>query len=77
MSAEFIKSLGTRIESFLPNKTGYSLAEVELNPQYMVTRNILLSTNTNLFASDVLSTFCGILDTIDQEANNMDIGEGR
>ncbi|CAH2352393.1 hypothetical protein CLIB1423_06S05424 [[Candida] railenensis] len=75
MSTAFIQSLGKRIESFLPNRTGYSIAEVELNPQFMVTRNILLNSNTNIFASDVMQTFCGILETINIEANNADLNE--
>lgn len=75
MLAEFIQSLGKRIESFLPNVTGYTIAEVELNPQFLVTRNVLSSGDTNYFASHVLATFCKLLDSINEEAEYAEISD--
>lgn len=41
-SAEFVESLTNRIQSLLPNRTNHTLAEVELNPQYLITKKLIL-----------------------------------
>ncbi|CAK7915257.1 hypothetical protein CAAN3_17S00804 [[Candida] anglica] len=75
MSKEFVEALGHRIESFLPNRTGYTISEVELNPQFLVTRKILLGGDSVEIAGNILYTFCGILDTINDEAGGTDLRE--
>ncbi|CAN3359312.1 hypothetical protein DICA3_D03004 [Diutina catenulata] len=41
---EYIHTLSQRILSFLPNRTGHSMAEIELNPQFITTKRILVDT---------------------------------
>ncbi|KAG7660703.1 IRA2 [[Candida] subhashii] len=43
----YVEALTKRIESLLPNRTGHSTQEVELNPQYLITKRILLDSHNN------------------------------
>lgn len=73
LSEDFIKALCKRIESFLPNITGYSLSEVELNPQFMITKNILIN-NANShpnYISSVMFNLCKILNSINKDSNDL------
>ena len=42
----FIQALAKRIESLLPNHTGRSIEEVELDQQFSITRKLLLENNS-------------------------------
>lgn len=43
LRAEFVLSLSSRLEQILPIRSGYNLAEVELNAQYILTTNLFLA----------------------------------
>lgn len=78
----FISSLIKRIESFLPNVTGYSLIEVELNPQFTTTRNILIE-NSNFndvdlktqYISNCFHHLCYVLRAINLDSNDLKLRE--
>lgn len=40
---DFVRALGARLEQILPTRLGYTLAEVELNAQYILTTNLFLT----------------------------------
>lgn len=69
--SSFINALASRLESILPNRTGYSLAEVELNSQFIITTNLILKNckpnefNGNQdFFSDLLNALFAILEKL-------------
>ena len=78
----FISSLIKRIESFLPNVTGYSLIEGELNPQFTTTRNILIE-NSNFNDDDLKTQYisncfhhlCYVLRAINLDSNDLKLRE--
>ncbi|KAK6455475.1 ras GTPase activating protein RasGAP/neurofibromin [Scheffersomyces xylosifermentans] len=67
----FIDTLTNRIQSLLPNRTGHSVAEVELNPQFIITKRILLASNSQKESSitSILLAFANNLIAINDEAN--------
>lgn len=73
---EFIDSLTKRLESFLPYITGYSLSDVELNPQFVVTKRILVEKSLlNLDNQDYITycfvKLCKILNSINKDSNDL------
>lgn len=81
---QYIESICKRLQSLLPNRTGYTIAEVELNPQFVLTKNLLDKTNTNppregiedtSLVSNVLECFCDILNQINKESNFIKLRE--
>ncbi|CAI5757203.1 unnamed protein product [Candida verbasci] len=69
----FIQSLCKRLESILPNHSGHTLQEIEIDPQFIITRNILLnfkSKNVH-FMSSILTSFASILKIINNESKNI------
>lgn len=42
LELQFIESLVQRLGSYLPNRTGALLLEVELNPQFIISKNLLI-----------------------------------
>mmetsp|Transcript_6090 Transcript_6090/g.7475 ORF Transcript_6090/g.7475 Transcript_6090/m.7475 type:complete len:2693 (+) Transcript_6090:217-8295(+) len=75
---EYVRSLCRRLQSLLPNRTGYTIAEVELNPQFVITKNLLDKANSNspqednkdtTFVSNIFDCFCGMLNNINKESN--------
>ncbi|KAI5961403.1 IRA2 [Candida pseudojiufengensis] len=71
----FVESLIKRIESLLPFRTGHSFQEVELDPQFILTKKLLL--NNYYQNSDtityVLTSFTSLLLTINNESQNVKI----
>ncbi|EAZ62896.2 Ras GTPase activating protein RasGAP/neurofibromin [Scheffersomyces stipitis CBS 6054] len=67
----FIETLTGRLQSLLPNRTGHSVAEVELNPQFIVTKSILLNIHTARAdaISYIFRCFGSNLSAINDEAN--------
>lgn len=43
LELEYLNSLIKRLESFLPTTTGHTIVEVELNQQFILTKNLLVS----------------------------------
>lgn len=75
---EYVQSLCRRLQSLLPNRTGYTIAEVELDPQFVITKNLLDKGNINptlenkidtVFLSNVFDCLCGMLNNINKESN--------
>ena len=68
----FIQALAKRIESLLPNHTGRSIEEVELDQQFSITRKLLLENNSKdpRTVTYILVTFASILKTINTEFTN-------
>ncbi|RCK63471.1 Inhibitory regulator protein IRA1 [Candida viswanathii] len=71
----FVKALSKRIESLLPNHTGRSVEEVELDQQFQVTRSLLLETNTRnpRIVTYIFISFASILKAINTESSNSKI----
>ncbi|EGV64718.1 Ras GTPase activating protein ira2 [Yamadazyma tenuis] len=75
---EFINSLTHRLESFLPNVTGYSLIEVELNPQFKITKDLLIDRtkfDLKVYGMDYISIcfmkLCNIIESINKDAKEV------
>lgn len=65
MEFVFIDKLSKRIQSLLPNRTGQTIAEVELNPQYVVSKDIFLKTSKRKnFIAQILSSLCNVLEEL-------------
>ncbi|CCE88740.1 Piso0_001519 [Millerozyma farinosa CBS 7064] len=77
LQADYIAAICKRIQSLLPNRTGLTIAEVELNPHYVVTKQILLNKESSSSYEDtrvtslIVSGFCSILDDINYESKLM------
>ncbi|KAK6463983.1 ras GTPase activating protein RasGAP/neurofibromin [Scheffersomyces coipomensis] len=69
----FIETLITRVQSLLPNRTGHPLTEVELNPQFIVAKKILLENQTKheSIVTFIILTFVNHLIAINDEANGV------
>ncbi|RLV94789.1 Inhibitory regulator protein IRA2 [Spathaspora sp. JA1] len=65
----FIQSLAKRIESLLPNRTGHSTQEVELNIQFITTKRILLENHQQYpqIITHIFTSFAKVLENINQE----------
>ncbi|EGW32510.1 ras GTPase activating protein RasGAP/neurofibromin [Spathaspora passalidarum NRRL Y-27907] len=68
----FIQSLAKRIESLLPNRTGHSTQEVELNSQFIVTRKILLDKYKRYphIITFIFTSFATVLENINEESQH-------
>lgn len=85
MSVHFIDVLCQRLQLLLPNRTGHSIAEVELNPQFLATRRLLLYNSrrrsldphagTNLFMLNLLTLFTAILELINSDKDGVRLNE--
>lgn len=71
LKSELIRSLSSRLENILPNRSGYNIAEVELNAQFILTTNLFLAhskplkENGNLdFMADIIEHFSAILEKL-------------
>lgn len=71
LKSELIRSLSSRLENILPNRSGYNIAEVELNAQFILTTNLFLANskplkeNGNLdFMPDIIEHFSAILEKL-------------
>lgn len=66
----YVEGLAKRIESLLPNRTGHSTQEVELNPQYLITKRILLESHNKhpQMITYIFTTFASILLTLGNES---------
>lgn len=69
--AEYISALSRRLESLLPNRSGYGLAEVELNAQFILTTNLFFSIakpskkhNHTEYISDIIESLVLILERL-------------
>lgn len=68
---DFIGSLSSRLENILPNRSGYIIAEVELNAQFILTTNLLLSNckpsphnGNQSFMPNIIEAFTAILEKL-------------
>lgn len=70
---EFIETLSQKILSLLPNRTGHSIAEVEVNAQFIVTKKVILQNlhSYPLIISYVLLSFANSLEKINQESHSL------
>ena len=67
----FIELLCKRIFSFLPSRTGHSITEIELNPQFIEAKRILIETHNKYphIVAYILESFAEQLKLLDDEAN--------
>lgn len=85
LSLQYVESLTKRLKSLLPNRTGNSPAEIELNSQYLITKRLILRNSRHLikkdddefdefqddvFISNVFKSFCKLLDSIHYDSNH-------
>lgn len=70
---ELAQALLKRLESLLPIRTGHSLQEVEIDPQYIQIRNLLLAkVHQSLhMATVIILALTDVLKTINNEAHNV------
>ncbi|ODV78244.1 ras GTPase activating protein RasGAP/neurofibromin [Suhomyces tanzawaensis NRRL Y-17324] len=68
---EFIDILSKRVLSLLPNRTGHSIAEVELNSQFIITKNIINENQKKhpQIVSYILLSFVKSLEILNRESN--------
>lgn len=71
---EFVDSIVKRLASVLPNRTGYSVAEVEFNQQFLITKQLLLQqyehNDTKVtFIENIFERLCHILNCINEECS--------
>lgn len=68
----FVDSLVKRIESLLPFRTGHTVQEVEIDAQFITTRNLLLDLHckNGHMISLIITSFTSLLLTINTEAQN-------
>lgn len=68
----YVKALSKRIESLLPNHTGRSIEEVELDQQFQITRTLLLESNNRnpKMITYIFISFASILKSINTESAN-------
>lgn len=71
LRTNFIGAFALRLESLLPNRSGYSLDEVELNPQFISTTNLFLTYSKpspvnghQNFISDIVKNFFIIIERL-------------
>lgn len=71
LRASYIRSLALRLEAILPNRTGYVLAEVELNAQFILISNLLYrncrpsdANGHQNFMADIVECFTAILEKL-------------
>ncbi|CAK9436789.1 uncharacterized protein LODBEIA_P13110 [Lodderomyces beijingensis] len=67
-----ISSLATKLESLLPTRTGHSMEEVEIDPQFLQIKKIILSTNCKkpLMVTLIITSLTELLRTINVEARD-------
>lgn len=68
---DFILALSSRLENILPNRSGYIIAEVELNAQFILTSNLFLSNckpnphnGYQNFMPNIIEAFSSILEKL-------------
>lgn len=68
----YVKAVSKRIESLLPNHTGRSIEEVELDQQFQITRTLLLESNNRnpKMITYIFISFASILKSINTESAN-------
>ncbi|KAL6451004.1 IRA2 Inhibitory regulator protein IRA2 [Candida maltosa Xu316] len=68
----FVQALSKRIESLLPNHTGRSIEEVEIDQQFQITRDLLLknSHSNPKIITYIFISFSTILNSINTESSN-------
>lgn len=71
LKSHLIRSLSSRLENILPNRSGYNLAEVELNAQFILTTNLFLANSKPSkenghqdFMPDIIEHFTAILEKL-------------
>ncbi|OBA19106.1 hypothetical protein METBIDRAFT_33704 [Metschnikowia bicuspidata var. bicuspidata NRRL YB-4993] len=71
MGSSFINALVSRLDAVLPNRMGHSLAEVELDSQFIITTNLILKNckpnefnGHQDFFSDILKALLSILEKL-------------
>lgn len=71
LQTNFIGAFALKLESLLPNRSGYSLDEVELNPQFIATTNLFLTyckpspaNGQQDFMSDIVGHFLSIIEKL-------------
>lgn len=76
LKSDLIRSLSSRLENILPNRSGYNIAEVELNAQFILTTNLFLANskpsaeNGQLdFMPDIIEHFTAILEKLNIDPN--------
>lgn len=67
----YVRTLSSRLESVLPSRSGYNIAEVELNPQFLATANLFIENckpsrknDASHFMADVIDLFTEILERL-------------
>lgn len=75
LKSSYIHTLTARLELLLPNRTGYHLVEVELNPHFMVAANLLLLNSKRLdgnneYFSEIINSLIAILRKINFDLSN-------
>lgn len=70
---EFVTATAARLALALPNRTGYSVAEVEFSQQFLIPKQLLLTTpadhaSTVIFIENIFERLCYILNSINEEA---------
>ncbi|RLV85823.1 Inhibitory regulator protein IRA2 [Meyerozyma sp. JA9] len=70
---ELVGAIAKRLASVLPNRTGYSVAEVEFNQQFIITKQLLLRNTEDqaskvIFIENIFERLCYILNGINEEA---------
>ena len=71
---ELVGAIAKRLASVLPNRTGYSVAEVEFNQQFLITKHLLLQNTKDenskvIFIENIFERLCYILNSINEEAD--------
>ncbi|KAI5954646.1 IRA2 [Candida jiufengensis] len=71
----FIESLVKRIESLLPFRTGHSFQEIEIDPQFILTKKILLNEycKNSESITYIITSFTSLLLTINNESQNIKV----
>lgn len=80
LRAEFFRSLTSRLELILPVRSGYTLAEVELNAQFILTANIFFANCKSFprlasrsFMSYILESLVAILEKLNIDLPSKDL----
>lgn len=82
LRTNFIGAFALRLESLLPNRSGYSIDEVELNPQFISTINLFLTyskpspgNGNQNFISDIVKNFLSIISKLNIDPSSKTLRE--
>lgn len=81
LRSAYVRALSSRLESILPDRSGYNIAEVELNPQFLATAKLLVEnskmhrSDSNLFMPVIISCFTDILEKLNMDATSKQLKE--